>query len=102
MKLLLLLKKLETSKESVFKKIENIRTNHGTKFLMLSFMNFKGILHQHSCVEISQQNFVVQRKHQHHILNILRVLLFQSHLLLHFWGDVVLTATHFINRWKIL
>lgn len=59
MKLLLLLKKLETSKESVFKKIKNIRTNHGTKFLMLSFMNFKGILHQHSCVEISQQNFVV-------------------------------------------
>ena len=56
----------------------------------------KGILHQHSCVSTSQQNGVVERKHRH-LLEIARVLHFQSNLTLSFWGKCVFTVAYLIN-----
>ena len=63
----------------------------------LAFYLEKGIINQTSCVETSQQNRVVERKHRH-LLDVARVLYFQTIVPIHFLGDCVLRATHLINK----
>ena len=65
------------------KKIKCIRTNNGTEFLLRDFFKSNGIMHHLSCVETSQQNSIVERKHQH--------------IPLEFWRDCVLIAVYLIN-----
>ena len=43
-------------------------------FFMTNFFNNKGIIHQASCVNTSQQNNIVERKHGH-LLNVARALM---------------------------
>lgn len=74
-----------------------IRIGNGPEFLMTQFYLTKGIIHQRSCVESPQQNGRVERKHQH-LLNVGRVLLFQSKLPKYFWSYAVSYATYIINR----
>ncbi|XP_021727452.1 uncharacterized protein LOC110694595 [Chenopodium quinoa] len=65
--------------------------------LVREFCAMKGILQQTSCVDTTQQNGRVERKHRH-ILNVARALRFQAKLPKYFWGECVMTAVHLINR----
>ena len=67
------------------------------EFLINGFFNRKGIVHQTSCVETPQQNSVVECKHQH-ILNVTRVVIFQSQFPLCFWSCVIKHFVHLIKR----
>jgi len=82
-------------------KVKTIRSDNALEFTKsdttLEFFASNGILHQTSCVQIPQQNRVVERKHKN-LLEVSRALLFQSRLLLKFWDDCVLTARHIVNR----
>lgn len=64
---------------------------------MTNFFNQKGIIHQRSCVETPKKNCIVKRKHQH-LLNVARVLFFQSSPSLCYWNDCILNAVNLINR----
>jgi hypothetical protein len=74
-----------------------VRTDNGPEFIMPSFYQSKGILHQTSCVESPQQNGRVERKHQH-ILNVGRALLIQLNLPKNLWSYVVSHVVFIINR----
>ena len=79
------------------KKIKEFRSDNAKELAFTDFFNDKGVLHQFSCLKRPQQNVVVKRKHQH-LLNVAQALYFQSRVLIGFWLDCVLTATHLINR----
>lgn len=66
-------------------------------FILGTYLQSNGIVHQSSCVDTPQQNGVVERKNRH-ILEVARALLFQTHVPKQFWGEAVLTATFLINR----
>ena len=96
-----LLKNFCTMSEKQFgRSVKMIRTDNGTEFMVLkSFFRNKGsyIIHHTSCVDTSQQNGRVERKHMH-ILNVARACLFQARLPVDFWGENILVAAHIINR----
>lgn len=54
-------------------------------------------MHQFSCVETLEQNFVVKRKIQH-LLNVATTVYFQSRVPVSFWGECLLIGTFVINR----
>ena len=64
-------------------KVKCIWFNNGPEFFLKDFFSLKGILHQTNCVAIPRQNGRVERKHQY-ILNVVRALMFQSHIPSHF------------------
>lgn len=82
-------------------RVQFVRTdNNGMEFLRSScqmmLKDFR-ILHQIACPYMTQQNEVVECKHQH-LLQVTRALLFQAKLPSIFWGEAVLMATHLIKK----
>lgn len=77
-------------------KVKGVRADNAPELRFTELYQKKGIEAFHSCLEIPEQNSVVERKHQH-ILNFARSSLFQSQVPLSFWGDCVLTAVFLIN-----
>ena len=77
--------------------IKRFRSDNAKEFNFSYFFSKKGVLHQFFCVERPQKNSVVERKYLH-ILNLARVLLFQSYLPLKFWGECVKTVVFLMNR----
>ena len=59
--------------------IKSIHSDNAPEHAFLDYFREKRILPFHSCVDTLQQNFVVERKHQH-FFNMARVLPFQSNI----------------------
>lgn len=79
--------------------IKSVRTDNGSEFVnqhLSHFLSELGVLHQKSCVSTPQQNARVERKHKH-LLELARVLRFQSGLSFKYWGECLLTATYLVN-----
>ncbi|KAL1192817.1 Retrovirus-related Pol polyprotein from transposon TNT 1-94 [Cardamine amara subsp. amara] len=78
--------------------VKTLRSDNGSEFVCLQdYFLQKGIVHETSCVGTPQQNGRVERKHRH-ILNVARVLCFQAHLPIEFWGYCALAVGYLINR----
>lgn len=84
-----------------------LHTNNGLVFIMPEFYASKGVIHQLSCVEIPQQNGVVEWKYQC-ILNVAGSLYFQDNLLAKTYGLIAfnsclphkLTTYSNLTRWS--
>lgn len=61
----------------------------------------KVILHQRSCVNTPQQNFLVERKHRHRF-ETSRALFFQSGLPIKYWEECALSTVHLIMPLQLL
>lgn len=77
--------------------IKCLRSDNAQELALTDFLASQGTLHQFSCVERPQQNFVVEWKHQH-LLNVARALFFQSKVPITFWGECVVTVAFLINK----
>ena len=80
--------------------VQNLRSDNVKEYVSKQFQSFilqNGILHQTSCVDTPTHNGIAERKNRH-LLETARALLFQMHVLKHFWADVVSTTCFFINR----
>ncbi|KAI3712580.1 hypothetical protein L1987_71139 [Smallanthus sonchifolius] len=81
-------------------KVKRVRSDNafelGSGVHHAEYFKQKGIIHQTTCPGVPQQNGVVERKHKH-LLETARAFMFQSNLPITFWGECVLTSTHFIN-----
>ena len=62
-----------------------------------TYLSSHGIIHISSCVDTPQQKGVAKRKNRD-LLEVSRALMFSSHVLKYFWGEVVLTSAYLINR----
>jgi hypothetical protein len=77
-----------------------IRSDHGREFENSKFKEFcisYGIKQEFSSPITPQQNGVVERKNRV-IQEMARVMIHSKNLAQHFWGEVVNTACHIINR----
>ncbi|RDX71652.1 hypothetical protein CR513_48974, partial [Mucuna pruriens] len=82
------------------KSIKRLWSDNGIEFLNLEFSKFlkdNGVVHELTCVNTLQQNGVAERKN-HHLLEVVRALLFQMSIPNVYWGETVLTATYLINK----
>ena len=72
------------------------RSDNARELVFVEYFSKTRTFHQFLCVECSEQNFVVERKHQH-LLNVARALYFQPRVPIRFWSECVITATFLIN-----
>ena len=80
--------------------VQNLTSDNAKEYVSEQFQSFMlqhSILHQTSCVDTPAQNGVTKRKNRH-LFETAGALLFQMHVPMHFWADVVTTACFFINR----
>ena len=80
--------------------VQNLGSDNAKEYMSEYFQSFmlqNDILRQTSCVDTSAQNGVVKRKNGY-LLENARVLLFQMHVLKHFWADAVSTSCFLINQ----
>lgn len=66
--------------------IKKFKSDNAPELVFKEFFESKGVVHQFPCVNRPEQNSVVERKHQH-LLNVACSLLFQSRVLIRFWGE---------------
>ncbi|RDX98019.1 hypothetical protein CR513_19126, partial [Mucuna pruriens] len=79
--------------------LQHTKIDNSTKFVNLTFSKFlkdNGVVHKLMCVNIPQQNGVVETKN-HHLLEVARTILFQMSVPNVYWREAILAATYLIN-----
>ncbi|CAN0839525.1 Retrovirus-related Pol polyprotein from transposon TNT 1-94 [Linum grandiflorum] len=82
------------------KTIKVVRSDPGGEFSSTALQDYyksTGIQFQQSCLGVSEQNGLVERKHRH-VLDLARALLLESGVPPTFWVETVHTVIHLINR----
>ncbi|RDX94264.1 hypothetical protein CR513_23367, partial [Mucuna pruriens] len=82
------------------KSIKRLQLDNDTKCVNLEFSIFlkdNEVIHELTCMKTPQQNGVAKRK-KCHLLEVVRVLIFQMSVLNVYWREVVLLVTYLINR----
>ncbi|CAN1245740.1 Retrovirus-related Pol polyprotein from transposon TNT 1-94 [Linum grandiflorum] len=82
------------------KTIKRLQSDPGGEYNsndLRAFYQSHGILYQQSCLGVSEQNGVVERKNRH-VLELARAILLQTNVPSTFWPEVVSTVTYLINR----
>ena len=64
---------------------------------MKKFFTARGLIHQTTCLHISQQNGVAEHKHRH-LLDVTRTFMFNMHVSKPYCADVILTLIYLINH----
>ena len=80
--------------------IKALRSDFGDEYTsstFLSFLSYKGIVHQKSCPYTPQQNGIVERKNRH-MIEIVHTLLVEALVPSQYWCEAAHTAVHIINR----
>ena len=64
--------------------------------IVWEFLLREGMVHQSFCIDTPQQNEIAKRKNRH-LVKVAKTLMFSTHVVKSFWGEVVLTTTYLIN-----
>lgn len=81
-------------------KIQVLKTDNARNYfnsILGEFLLRKDMVHQNSCIDNPQQIGIAKRKNRH-LLEVVRALMFSTHVTESFWGEAVLIATYLINR----
>jgi len=79
------------------KQLKILEVTMPKNIFLLLFLSSQGILHQSTCPHTPQQNGIAKRENQH-LVETARSLMLNNKVLVHHWGDAVLTACFLINR----
>ncbi|CAL5421419.1 unnamed protein product [Camellia sinensis] len=77
-----------------------LHSDNGTEYFneqLGEFLAKKGIFHQSTCRDTTQQNGIAERKNKH-LLEVARAIMFYMHVPKYLWGEAILTASYLINR----
>ena len=81
-------------------KIQVLKTHNARYYFNSNLREFllkKGIVHQSSYINTTQQNGITEKKNRR-LLEVTRAFVLSSHVPKNFWGEVILTAAYLINR----
>ena len=82
------------------RKIKRIRSDRGHEYESSAFNSFAqslGIIHETTTPYSLASNGVVERKNRT-LIELTNAMLIESSAPLHFWGEVILTPCHVLNR----
>lgn len=82
------------------KEIKVLQSDNAKEYFSSNFSSFlssQGVLHQSTCPHTPQQNGITERKNRH-LVETTRTMLLHAHVLVHHWGDVVLTKCFIVYQ----
>ena len=80
--------------------IQRFRSDNARDFVNLDLTSYfaeRGILHETFCVATPEHNGMAERRIGY-VTSTARTLLLNYHVLWTYWGEVILTSTHLVNR----